>query len=277
MFTHRADLTGSKSFEEALMRLQEFAKTNREPWLLGRGWDQNLWEGKKFPDKTKLDELFPDRPVLLKRVDGHGALANQKALDLAGITSKSVIAGGMVEVKAGKLTGILLDNAVDSVEKAVPQPTDEQIKIYLLKAQEICFANGLTSVVDAGLEKRFIDIIKKLQDEGLLKIRLNVMVSADDAGLEYYLKNGPIKTPLLNVSSFKLYGDGALGSRGACLLQPYSDAPETKGFLLSSPEKLTEVINKVAKSKFQLCTHCIGDSANRFVLNAYGAALGENN
>lgn len=277
MFTHRADLTGSKSFEEALMRLQEFAKTNREPWLLGRGWDQNLWEGKKFPDKTKLDELFPDRPVLLKRVDGHGALANQKALDLAGITSKSVIAGGMVEVKAGKLTGILLDNAVDSVEKAIPQPTDEQVKTYLLKAQEICFANGLTSVVDAGLEKRFIDIIKKLQDEGLLKIRLNVMVSADDAGLEYYLKNGPIKTPLLNVSSFKLYGDGALGSRGACLLQPYSDAPDTKGFLLSSPERLTEVINRVAKSKFQLCTHCIGDSANRFVLNAYGAALGENN
>lgn len=277
MFTHRADLTGSKSFGEALTRLQEFAKTNNEPWLLGRGWDQNLWEGKKFPDKTKLDELFPNRPVLLKRVDGHGALANQKALELAGITPQSVIAGGMVEVKNGKLTGILLDNAVDSVEKAVPQPTDEQVTTYLLKAQEICFENGLTSVVDAGLEKRFIDIIKKLQDEGLLKMRLNVMVSADDAGLEYYLKNGPIKTPSLNVSSFKLYGDGALGSRGACLLQPYSDDPETKGFLLSSPERLTEVINKVAKSKFQLCTHCIGDSANRFVLNTYGAALGENN
>lgn len=277
MFTHRADLTGSKSFEEVLARLQEFAKTNNEPWLLGRGWDQNLWEGKKFPEKTKLDELFSNRPVLLKRVDGHGALANQKALDLAGITPQSVIAGGMVEVKNGKLTGILLDNAVDSVEKAVPQPTDEQVTTYLLKAQEICFENGLTSIVDAGLEKRFIDIIKKLQDEGLLKMRLNVMVSADDAGLEYYLKNGPIKTPLLNVSSFKLYGDGALGSRGACLLQPYSDDPETKGFLLSSPERLTEVINKVAKSKFQLCTHCIGDSANRFVLNTYGIALGENN
>jgi predicted amidohydrolase YtcJ len=277
MFTTRADLTGSKSFDEVLTRLQAFAKTNTHPWLQGRGWDQNLWEGKKFPTKTKLDELYPDIPVLLKRIDGHGALANQKALNLAGITQKSFIAGGMVEVVNGQLTGILLDNAVDSVEKSIPEATDEQIKNYLLKAQDICFANGLTTVVDAGLEKRYIDIIQQLQAEGKLKIRLNVMVSANDAGLDYYLKNGPIKTPLLNVSSFKLYADGALGSRGACLLQPYTDVPETNGFLLSSPEKLTEVINRVAKSNFQLCTHCIGDSANRFVLNAYGAALGENN
>jgi predicted amidohydrolase YtcJ len=277
MFTNRADLTGSKSFDEAITRLQTFAETNTELWLQGRGWDQNLWEGKKFPTKAKLDELYPDKPVLLKRIDGHGALANQKALDLAGITPKSVIAGGLIELIDGQLTGILLDNAVDSVEKSIPTVTDEQIKNYLLKAQDICFANGLTSVVDAGLEKRYIDIIKQLQDEGELKIRLNVMITSDDAGLDYYLKNGPIKTPLLNVSSFKLYSDGALGSRGACLLQPYTDKPETNGFLLSSPERLTEVINRVAKSNFQLCTHCIGDSANRFILDAYGAALGQNN
>lgn len=277
MFTSRTDLTGCKSFDEVLQRVQEFAATNNEPWLLGRGWDQNIWENKQFPDKAQLDELFPEKPVLLKRVDGHAALANQKALDLAGITAKTVIAGGKVEVKNGKLTGILVDNAVDALEKAIPPPTNAQVEAYLLKAQAVCLANGLTTVVDAGLEKRYIDIIKKLQDEGKLKIRLNVMVSADSAGLAYYIKNGPIKTPLLNVNSFKLYGDGALGSRGACLLQPYHDEPSTHGFLLSSPQKLEEVVKRVAASNFQLCTHAIGDSAGRFILDAYGKALGPNN
>ncbi|HYG15260.1 MAG TPA: amidohydrolase family protein [Bacteroidia bacterium] len=237
VFTSRADLTGSQSFDEVLQRVQKFAESNNEPWLQGRGWDQNLWENKQFPDKARLDKLFPDRPVLLKRVDGHAALANQAALDLAGITTKTVIVGGKVEVKKGKLTGILVDNAVDELEKAIPLPTDAQVEAYLLKAQDICLANGLTTVVDAGLEKRYIDIIKKLQDEGKLKIRLNVMVSADSAGLAYYIKNGPIKTPLLNVSAFKLYGDGALGSRGACLLEPYHDEPSMYGFLLSTTRK----------------------------------------
>lgn len=276
MFAARADLTGCKSYDELIVRLIQFSKTNTEPWLLGRGWDQNLWDIKEFPDKSKLDELFPNKPVLLKRVDGHAALANQKALDLAHITAKSVIEGGKVEVKNGELTGILLDNAVDSLEKAIPDPSETQIRNYLLEAQKQCFENGLTTVVDPGLEKKYIDVIQQMQREGILKIRLNVMVSAYPAELDYYLATGPIKTDLLQVNAFKLYGDGALGSRGACLLAPYSDDPNNYGFLLQSPEKLEAIIKRVAQSKFQLCTHSIGDSAVRFTLDAYGRALGYN-
>lgn len=277
-FTTRADFTNSESFDEVLDRLKVFADNHLdEPWLLGRGWDQNLWQNKQFPEKTQLDKLFPDKPVLLKRVDGHAAIANQKALDLAGINTKTVIAGGKVEVKNGKLTGILVDNAVDSLEKFIPQPTDLQIYQYLLKAQQICFENGLTTVTDAGLDKRYIKIIRDMQEKGELKIRLYVMANADKENLDYYITNGPIKTPLLNVSSFKLYGDGSLGSRGACLIHPYHDAQSTTGFLLSPPQRIKEVVAQVAKSKFQLCTHAIGDSTNRFVLDAYGAALGQNN
>lgn len=277
MFENRADLTACSSFEELLQRLQSFAATNTEEWLQGRGWDQNLWEGKKFPNKAKLDELFPNIPVFLKRVDGHAALANQKALDLAKITPATTISGGKIITENGQLTGVLVDNAVDLVEAVIPQPTDEQVRAYLLKAQDICLANGLTTVVDCGLEKRYIDIIKKMSDAGELKIRLYVMASAFEPELEYYLKHGKIKTPRLNVSSFKLYGDGALGSRGACLLHPYHDAPNETGFLLQTPEKYREIVNRVAKSEFQLNTHCIGDSANRFMLNCYCEALGEGN
>lgn len=277
MFESRADLTGSTSFDELIQRLQNFATSNTETWLQGRGWDQNLWEGKKFPTKAKLDELFPDIPVFLKRVDGHAALANQKALDLAGITTASVISGGKIITENGQLTGVLVDNAADSVEHIIPQPTDEQVRAYLLKAQDICLANGLTTVVDCGLEKRYIDIIKKMSDAGELKIRLYVMISAYEPELEYYLKNGKIKTPTLNVNSFKVYGDGALGSRGACLLHPYHDDASESGFLLQTPEKYKSIISRVAKSDFQLNTHCIGDSANRFMLDSYGEALGEGN
>lgn len=277
MFEYRANLTGSKSFDELIERLQKFAETNTETWLQGRGWDQNIWEEQEFPDKAKLDELFPDKPVFLKRIDGHAALANQKALDLAGINPESVIEGGSIIKKDGKLTGILVDNAADSVESMIPEPTDEKIKAYLLKAQEICLANGLTSVVDCGLEKRYIDIIKQMSDDGELKIRLYVMISANEPELEYYLKNGKIKTPRLHVNSFKVYGDGALGSRGACLLSPYHDAPEEAGFLLKSKEEYRNIIARIAKSDFQLNTHSIGDSSARFILESYGEALGEGN
>jgi hypothetical protein len=277
MFESRANLTGSKSFDELVERLQKFAKINTEIWLQGRGWDQNIWEVKEFPNKAKLDELFPDIPVFLKRVDGHAALANQKALDLAGITAKSFISGGKIILKEGKLTGVLVDNAADSVEHIIPEPTDEQVRSYLLKAQEMCLANGLTSVVDCGLEKRYIDIIKQMSDAGELKIRLYVMISAYEPELEYYLKHGKIKTPTLNVNSFKVYGDGALGSRGACLIHPYHDDPDEHGFLLQSHEEYKSIIKRVANSDFQLNTHCIGDSAVRFMLDEYGRAIGENN
>lgn len=277
MFESRANLTGSKSYDELIERLQEFAKTNNEEWLQGRGWDQNIWEVKEFPNKAKLDELFPNTPVFLKRVDGHAALANQKALDMAGITSKSFIGGGKIIMKDGEPTGVLVDNAADSVESIIPEPTDEQVKAYLLKAQEMCLANGLTSVVDCGLEKRYIDIIKQMSDAGELKIRLYVMISAYEPELDYYLKNGKIKTPTLNVNSFKVYGDGALGSRGACLIHPYHDDADEHGFLLQSHQEYRGIIERVAKSDFQLNTHCIGDSAVRFMLDEYGKALGENN
>ncbi len=273
MSLQRVDLTGTNSWEECIERVKIFANENKEGWITGRGWDQNDWAIKEFPNNQILDTLFPDRPVLLTRVDGHAAIANQKALDLAGIKAHDTLTGGEIEEMEGTLTGVLIDNAVDLVSSKIPAATDEQFTKALQAAEQNCFAMGLTTIDDCGLSYPSVDMIKALQAKGDLKMRLYVMLSDEKANYDYAAANGMIKTDRLNVRSFKVYGDGALGSRGACLLQPYSDKIGHYGFLLSQPAHFDSVANWISNNRWQMCTHAIGDSGNRTILNTYAKYL----
>jgi len=268
-----ADLRDTKSWEEILDRLAVFAKTHPDGWLIGNGWDQNDWENKAFPTNEKLTELFPNRPVLLNRIDGHAAVVNQKAFDAAGIKGEQKLIGGDMLTQNGKLTGVLIDNAVGLVDSKIPSPDGKLAEKIFTDAQTNCFAAGLTTIDDCGLPFQAVDFIEKLQKENKLKMRLYVMLSDAPQNYDYLFKRGAIKTDRLNVRSFKVYADGALGSRGACLLHPYSDMPNKSGFLLSTEKHFEEVAEKIAAHHFQMCTHAIGDSANRVMLNIYNKVL----
>lgn len=267
------NLVGTTSWEEVIERTKQFAADNNSEWITGRGWDQNDWNVKEFPSNEKLNELFPDRPVLLSRIDGHAAVANQKALDMAGIKTGDDLVGGDIETKNGKLTGILIDNAVDLVSSKIPAANAEQIKKALLDAQQNCFAVGLTTVDDCGLDFGTVLFIDSLQKTGDLKMRIYAMLSDAKRNFDFAFSRGKIKTDHLNVRSFKVYADGALGSRGACLLHPYNDKPGWSGFLLSSQQHFDSVANILSKNEWQMCTHAIGDSGNRTMLNIYGKYL----
>jgi len=268
------DLVGTESWEDILHRLDDFAKNkNKGQWLIGRGWDQNDWPVKDFPTNEKLNELYPDRPVFLRRVDGHAAIVNQKALDIAGVKAGDKLTGGEVEVKNGKLTGILIDNAIGLVASKIPEPDAAQLKEALLDAQKNCFAVGLTTVDDCGLDYKTVLFIDSIHKKGDLKMRIYAMLSDGRENYDFIFQHGKIKTDRLNVRSFKVYADGALGSRGACLLQPYSDKPGWSGFLLSSQQHFDSVANLLSQKDFQMCTHAIGDSGNRTMLMIYARYL----
>lgn len=271
------DLYGTKSFDEVIEKVKSFSQTNKFSWILGRGWDQNDWSIKEFPDKKILDSLFPTTPVYLVRVDGHAVLVNQEALNIAGITTKTKIAGGEIEIMNGKLTGILIDNAVDSVRKFIPDFTKILKTEALLTGQKNCFAVGLTTVCDAGLDRDTIEMLDSLQINNQLKIRIYAMISYSDGNKKYYFEKGKYKTDRLNICSFKVYGDGSLGSRGACLLQPYDDKPNHYGLLLHDINYLKISAKEIYEHGFQMCTHAIGDSTNRIMLNIYSDVLKEKN
>ncbi|WP_029035695.1 amidohydrolase [Salinimicrobium terrae] len=271
----KVDLLGTRSFDEVVSRIVEFQKENNDDFITGRGWDQNDWEVKEFPVKDTLDKLFPDTPVAVTRVDGHALLVNQAALDLAGITVTTSAEGGEIEIKDGKLTGILIDNPMDLVLNAVPEPTREEQIQALLDAQEIVFEYGLTTINDAGLDRTTIELIDSLQQAGELDVRIYAMISNTEENLDYYLGREPLKTDKLNVRSVKFYGDGALGSRGAALKEPYADRHGHYGALLSPINEFRETAGRIAASDYQMNTHAIGDSANVLVLETYDSLLGE--
>ena len=269
----KVDLVGTESFEEILERLDAFYKENPGNYLLGRGWDQNDWEVKEFPTKEELDARFPDIPVVLERVDGHAYLVNQKALDLAGINAETNPDDGEVVRIDGEETGVLVDGPMFMIDKILPAP-DLATKIRALQqAEEICFDYGLTTVNDAGLNRGIIELIDSLQQTGDLKMRVYAMVSNSKENLDHYLGKGIIKTDRLNVRSFKVYGDGALGSRGAALRAPYSDKDGHFGAMITTAEELEALASRLADSDYQMNTHAIGDSANIAVLRAYKNAL----
>ncbi len=266
------DLTETNSWNEILELLQSETVAPGE-CLKGRGWDQNDWANTDFPTKTALDSLFPDNSVVLSRVDGHASIVNQAALDLAGLDVNSTVEGGQLIVENGELTGVLIDNAMVLVNDQLPTESFAQDKQALIKAQEDCFSVGLTTVSDAGLMKNDIATIQSLQASGELKMRIYAMLSDNQENIDHFLPKGPILNDLLSVRSFKFYADGALGSRGACLFDPYSDLPKHQGFLLDSAEHFRQRAAEMYEAGFQMNTHCIGDSANALILSIYGDIL----
>jgi predicted amidohydrolase YtcJ len=274
----QVDLFGTTSWEEAVERVKVFAAAHPElAWIEGRGWDQNKWPGKKYPTNALLNSLFPNTPVVLQRVDGHAAIANQKAFDMAGVKPGQTIVGGEVETKNGVLTGVLIDNAKGLVYNSIPAVNKQTYTQWLQAAQKNCFAQGLTTVTDCGLDMSDINIIDTLQQEGKINMRLFAMLSDNPQNLTAYLKRGPYKTDKLFVNGFKVYADGALGSRGACLLHNYEDRKDWTGFLLANISHYDSLASVLAASSFQMCTHAIGDSANRQILNIYNKYLQKGN
>lgn len=270
----QADLFGTNSWEETVARIKTFAEAHPDlPWIQGRGWDQNRWPGKAYPTNEELNKLFPDKPVVITRVDGHASIANQKALELAGIAVGQTVVGGSIEVKNGKLTGVLIDNADNKVHAQIPEPTKETYLQWLQAAQKNCFEQGLTTITDCGLSYQDVDAIDALQKEGKLDMRLFVMLSDNDDNINRYVKKGPYKTDKLFVNGFKVYMDGALGSRGACLLTPYADKAGWSGFLLRNQSHYDSLAGVLINTSFQMCTHAIGDSANREILHIYNKYL----
>lgn len=259
----QADLNGCGSEKEMLKRVQSWATQNPDGWIVGRGWDQNDWPEKKFPNRKTLDSLFPERPVYMTRVDGHAALVNAKALELAGINSEKQLKGGIIKFA----DGILIDNAMELVTAIIPAPTEQQQIEAIQKAQNNCFSVGLTTVDDAGLSLQVVKLIEKLQNKGALKMRVYAMLDPTEENFEAFKK--PYSTNRLNVRSFKIYADGALGSRGAWLLEPYSDDPENRGLLLQDTAYYHFWAKRCKENGFQLNVHAIGDAANQLMLTIF--------
>ena len=271
----KANLEGTKSYDEVLDSLVAFQNKKNTTFITGRGWDQNDWDVKEFPTKDKLDALFPSTPVAITRIDGHALLVNQAALDLSTINQNTIVTGGEIIKQNGQITGVLVDAAMDLIN--IPEPTRQESIDALLEAQRICFSYGLTTVDDAGLDRNIIDLIDDLQKRNQLKMRIYAMVSGDkQAQIDYYINKGIYKTDRLNVRSFKVYGDGALGSRGAALREPYADRENHYGALIYPPERYREIARQIAASDFQMNTHAIGDSANTWMLDTYREVLKDN-
>ena len=273
----KCELWGTKSWDEIVAKISDYSKNAPMEWLYGRSWDQNDWAVKEFPTKEKLDQLFPNRPVYLKRIDGHAAIANQKALDIAGITIETKLIGGEIEKKNGKLTGILIDNAMLLVEKHIPEISDDMAINYFADLQKECFSYGLTSLHDCGITEHTLSLLEKAQQQNILKMKIFALMEDNPAYYENWTKKGRYTNKNITVGGFKVYADGALGSRGACLLHDYSDKKGWKGFLLSERQHFEDLASKLAKSNLQMCTHAIGDSANRTILEIYAKNLGPKN
>ena len=272
-FNDQVNLKETKSFEEVLKRVMEFNNSNDKDFIIGRGWDQNDWDNKSFPTNKLLNEEFPDKAIVLRRIDGHAYLVNDFALNLAGIDKSSNIEGGEFVKSNGKLTGVLIDNAMRLIDDIIPDPTKEESVKALISAQEIAFENGLTTISEAGISREQIELIDSLQKTGVLKIKIYAMIENNLEDVDYYLEQGPYKTDKLNVRSVKVYADGALGSRGASMIDEYSDRKGYFGIIRTPIDSIKNLAFKLAGTKFQMNTHAIGDNANRLVLNAYRDAL----
>ena len=272
-FNDQVNLKETKSFQEVLKRVIEYNNSNEKDFIIGRGWDQNDWENKSFPTNKLLNEEFPDKAIVLRRIDGHAYLVNDFALNLAGIDKSSNVDGGEFVKSNGKLTGVLIDNAMRLIDDIIPAPTKEESIKALISAQEIAFENGLTTIAEAGISREQIELIDSLQKTGILKIKIYAMIENNLEDVDYYLEQGPYKTDKLNVRSVKVYADGALGSRGASMIEDYSDRRGYKGIIRTPIDSIKNLAFKLSGTKFQMNTHAIGDNANRIVLEAYGDAL----
>ena len=275
------DLVGTRSYDEVIARVVERAKTARPgEWIRGRGWDQNDWADTRFPTHAALSRAVPNNPVYLTRVDGHAALVNAKALELAQVTAATPDPSGgrFIRDSANNPTGVLVDNAQGIVGRVIPVPSRAELKEQTLAA--IAEANrwGLTGIHDAGVAPEGIAVYEELAKEGRYNLRNYVMVRSSDSVLDAFMQRGPQKALYdgrLWIRAIKLVADGALGSRGAALLEPYSDDPGNTGLITTPPERIKSVAVRALKAGFQLNVHAIGDRANRIVLDQFEAALRE--
>jgi hypothetical protein len=273
------DLRHVKNVQEIAKFVQNQALSRaKTEWITGRNWDQTNWGG-EFPTAADLDKVAPDQPVWLTRVDGHAGWANTKALQLAGVTGKTADppGGKILRDAAGKPTGVFIDRAMGLVSSKIPQPSDEQIRRQLLAAARECARLGLTTVHDAGVSRRVLDAYRALLRAGDFPLRVYAMIGGPGDLWNEYLARGPEIGEQLTVRAIKLMGDGALGSRGAALWQPYTDDKSNSGLLITPREVIERIARQAVEEGFQVCTHAIGDRANRLVLDAYAAALGGGN
>ncbi|GAA5130544.1 amidohydrolase [Thalassotalea piscium] len=269
-----ADLVNTASEQEAVSRTLAYAKKNPNlVWVHGRGWNQVQWESNSFPTAASLDKVFPDQPVWLKRVDGHAGWANSKAMKLAGITANTLSPDGgeIIKDKNGQPTGVFIDNAMDLINAEVPELNKEQQKFALKKAMDSLVSMGLTSVHDAGIDNNNIALFKELAQEKAMPIRINAMLYLPSNNWQETLKGGHYKSQsdMFALNSVKIQADGALGSRGAALIEDYSDHSGHKGLLLHDTESLTRYIETAMNAGFQVNTHAIGDNANTITLDLY--------
>lgn len=271
------DLTGTTSLDEVIARTKERAGSlGANEWVLGRGWDQTSWPVKEFPTAAAVDAVISDRPVWLTRVDGHAGLANSAAMRLAGITAATPdpAGGRLIRDAQGNPTGVFVDHAQSLIEAKVPEPTHEQRKRRVLAAAKRIAENGLTEIHDAGADGDTMLAVRELVDTKQFPIRLYQMISDEPALLSDWFKRGPMIDygGRWTVRAVKMYADGALGSRGAALLAPYSDDPSNTGLVISTVEHMTDVARRGRAAGFQINTHAIGDRGVRNVIDAYEAA-----
>lgn len=267
------NLKGATSFEDMVNRTVAYAEKVNPSVIVGRGWNEEEWIVKGTVSRIKLDILFPNTPVILQRVDGHAALCNQAALDLAGIDNNFTIEGGMAVRMGDMLTGLLIDKAAELVLNKLPELSLSQQVKALKDAEKACFTAGLTCVSDAGLDAPIIKLMDSLHQTGELKIRIYAMMNPDTSEIINLITPGVLKSKKLTVRSVKLYGDGALGSRGALLKQRYCDAPDHYGLLQHPVDYYASMIDFCHRNNLQVNTHCIGDSANKILLGLYAQRL----
>lgn len=268
-----ADLVGSKSFEEVLVRCEKYASRKSKKFVIGRGWDQSLWGNSTLPSNEKLNELFPTIPVCLVRIDGHAALVNDYLLKKAGIDANTKIEGGEIVLSNGKPSGLLIDNAINLVQKHLPKFTQKEISESIIEIQNELLMYGITGVHEAGIENKHIELFKKLVGDNKLKINIYAMLLPSKENFSFARKNGPYRYKNLHIRSFKVYADGALGSRGALLKKPYSDAHHSHGLLLTSIAEIKSIADFCLNHNYQMNTHGIGDSANALILSIYKNAF----
>ena len=278
-FLRDIDLTDTRSFEAIVARVGERVKgVPAGRWVIGRGWDQNKWGDTRFPTHDALSRVTPNNPVVLGRIDGHAVLANAAAMKAAGVTAATRDpAGGRIErTAAGEPTGVFVDNAMSLVEKVVPPLSHDEMRSASLAAISESNRWGLVGLHDPGEPREVLDVFEELAKENKFNLRVYAMISDDSAAIEHYFQIGPRSSLYDNhlwIRAIKLYADGALGSRGAALLDPYADDPKNNGLLKSTPEHLRDVSIRALQHGFQVATHAIGDRGNRVALDAYQAAL----
>lgn len=270
------DLVGSKSYQDMISRIEKYQTIKNRKIIVGRGWDQSLWGTKDLPTNELLNKAFPSTPICLYRIDGHAALVNEAMIKLAGITSSTKVDGGIIDLNENKLTGLLIDNSINLVNELIPEfPEKEKIEA-LEEIQEELFQYGITGVHEAGIEFKDISFFKKLIEKDILKLNIYAMLLPSKENIDFASKSGKYQYKNLSIRSFKVFGDGALGSRGACLKNPYDDHHGHFGILTTSLEEMKRIAYLCERIGYQMNTHAIGDSTNSILLKLYESAYSTN-